>query len=51
MSRHGATDPDTAPDGGPPAIVLIVDGAPIEGTRIPLPAPGTPCVRVEVRLP
>ena len=30
---------------------LVVDGRPIEGTVIPLPEPGTPLVRVEVRLP
>jgi len=32
------------------AIELIVDGLPIEGTVIPLPGPGTPRVRVDVRL-
>ena len=32
------------------AIEVMVDGIPIEGTRIPLPAPGTPRVRVDVRL-
>ena len=32
------------------AIELVVDGVPIEGTRIPLPVPGTPRVRVDVRL-
>jgi cellobiose phosphorylase len=33
-----------------PHVDVIVDGSPIEGTRIPLPAPGTPRVNVEVRL-
>jgi len=36
--------------GGDPATQVIVDGSPIEGSRIPLPEPGTPRVRVEVRL-
>jgi cellobiose phosphorylase len=35
----------------PRAVQLIVDGQPIEGTVVPLPEPGTPLVRVEVRLP
>ena len=35
-------------DGGP--IELSVDGVAIEGTRVPLPRPGTPRVRVDVRL-
>jgi cellobiose phosphorylase len=34
----------------PGAAELVVDGRPIEGTIVPLPAPGTPLVRVEVRL-
>jgi cellobiose phosphorylase len=34
----------------PGAAELVVDGRPIEGTMVPLPAPGTPLVRVEVRL-
>ena len=33
-----------------PAIEVIVDGQPIEGTCIPLPERGTARVRVEVRL-
>ena len=32
------------------AVQVIVDGRPIAGTRIPLPAPGTARVRVDVRL-
>jgi cellobiose phosphorylase len=31
-------------------VELVVDGRPIEGTVIPLPEPGRPIVRVEVRL-
>ena len=33
-----------------PRVEVVVDGRPIEGTRIPLPGSGTPLVRVEVRL-
>ncbi len=33
-----------------PRPEVVVDGQPIEGTRIPLPEAGTPRVRVEVRL-
>ena len=35
----------------PATVELVVDGRPIEGTVIPLPPPGTPLVRVDVRLP
>jgi cellobiose phosphorylase len=45
----GATT-GTAAAEGRSALELVVDGRPIEGTRVPLPAPGTPRVRVEVRL-
>jgi len=45
-----ATGSGAAADGCPPAVAVIVDGEPIEGTCIPLPLPGTPRVRVEVRL-
>ncbi len=31
-------------------VQLVIDGNPIDGTRIPLPPPGTPRVRVEVRV-
>ena len=31
-------------------VSIIVDGRPIDGTLIPLPAPGTPHVDVEVRV-
>jgi cellobiose phosphorylase len=34
----------------PPVASLVVDGRPIEGTLVPLPAPGTPCVGVVVTL-
>ncbi len=54
VSRGSASDGETASgrgdERGAPAIQLVVDGRPIEGTRIPLPASGTPRVRVEVRL-
>jgi cellobiose phosphorylase len=45
-----ATGPGTDAVDRPPAIEVIVDGQPIEGTCVPLPAAGTPCVHVEVRL-
>jgi cellobiose phosphorylase len=45
--REAAGGPAIVPRGP----VLVVDGQPIEGSVIPLPAPGTPVVRVEVRLP
>ena len=45
-----ATGSGAGADGGPPAVAVIVDGEPIEGTCIRLPLPGTPRVRVEVRL-
>ena len=32
-------------------VEVVVDGQPIVGTRVPLPDPGTPRVRVDVRLP
>jgi cellobiose phosphorylase len=50
----GVASPATAESGpaaGPGSGELFVDGQPIEGTVIPLPAPGTALVRVEVRLP
>ena len=31
-------------------VSIVVDGRPIEGTTVPLPAPGTPRVRVHVTL-
>lgn len=43
--RLGAGDAAEAPP-----VQLLVDGAPLEGTLVPLPPAGTPCVRVEVRL-
>ncbi len=43
---RGAGDAADPPTG----IQLVVDGRPIQGTRIPLPPSGTPRVRVEVRL-
>jgi len=36
--------------GGRAAVEVSVDGRPIDGTRIPLPDPGTPRVQVDVRL-
>jgi cellobiose phosphorylase len=50
-SDSAATDAaaaGAAPTSG--AVQLVVVGQPIEGTVIPLPEPGTPLVRVEVRL-
>jgi cellobiose phosphorylase len=34
----------------PGSTKVVVDGRPIGGTLVPLPEPGTPCVRVEVLL-
>ena len=48
-SGSAVDDPD-ASGVGTAAIEVIVDGRPIDGTRIPLPADGTDRVRVEVRL-
>ena len=45
-----APRPCPAPQLAPGAAELVVDGRPIEGTIVPLPEPGTPLVRVEVRL-
>jgi hypothetical protein len=42
--------PGAAAAAAPGVIELVVDGRSIEGTVIPLPEPGTPLVRVEVRL-
>ena len=47
-SRAGA--PGEVATGRVPAVELIVDGRPIEGTTIPLPEAGTRRVQVEVRL-
>ena len=49
VRRRGDGQPGTA-SAAPGAVQLVVDGRPIEGTIIPLPTPGTPLVRVEVRL-
>ena len=45
----GTGSGDTA-TGRWPAVEVVVDGHAVLGTRIPLPEPGTPRVRVEVRL-
>jgi cellobiose phosphorylase len=34
----------------PAGVRLVVDGRPVDGTLVPLPPPGTPRVRVDVRL-
>ena len=47
-TKGDATAPSVV--AGPPAVEVIVDGIPIEGTRIPLPQPGTARLKVEVRL-
>ena len=36
--------------GSAPPVELVIDGRPIDGTLVPLPAAGQPRVRVEVRL-
>jgi cellobiose phosphorylase len=45
----GTVSDDGIGDRVPPPEV-VVDGRAIEGTLVPLPGPGTPRVRVEVRL-
>ena len=37
-------------DAGAGSAQVVVDGRRIEGTLVPLPEPGTPCVQVEVVL-
>ena len=50
-ATSGAATSAAATSGAAKLVELVVDGRPIEGTVIPLPEPGTPLVRVEVRLP
>ena len=53
VARRTGGDATVSSDGAvgrAPAIEVVVDGTRIEGTRIPLPGPGTPRLRVEVLL-
>ena len=45
-----ATGSGDLAEGHPSVVHVVVDGRPIEGTRIPLPAPGTPRVQVKIQL-
>jgi len=50
VTRRAADEAGPSSAAGGRDIQIIVDGVPIEGTRLPLPAPGTQRVRVDVRL-